>query len=78
MKIFGYYWKGFGHTWSDILYHTLGLWTYGRVMDEITSAVHPDFGWAMIEAHKDTERFILEAFERGVAEGQRRATSSGE
>ena len=69
MKLFGYYWKGFGHAWSDLLYHSVGLWTYDRVKDEVTDAIHPDFGWAIREAYKDIDTLLAESNARGFDNG---------
>jgi len=70
MKLFGYYWKGWRHAWSDLLYYSVGLWTTDRVMDEITDAIHPDFGWATMDAFKHTEDMVNEAFARGYEAGK--------
>ena len=70
MEILGYYWKGFGHAWSDLLYNTTGLWTYGRVMDEMTNAIHPDFGWAIREAYDNIDTLLAESNARGYEGGR--------
>ena len=81
MKIFGYYWKGSDHAVSDILYHVFGLWTKGRVLDEITDAVHPDFGWAIREAYSNIDTLLAESnargYERGCDDGFSRGYEAG-
>lgn len=69
MKVLGYYWKGWDHALSDFLYHVFGLWTHGRVLDEITDAIHPDFGWAIRDAYEDCELRVEDAFARGYEAG---------
>jgi hypothetical protein len=60
------------YTWYKILYRV----ARSVIQDELTEALHPDFGWVWREEEQDG-KFISSAYEQGYKAAQRDFCNNG-